>query len=96
MLSEVKNPVLVIHGINDEYGSPKHPDMIVETIGAFAQLEITDDASHLPRRMNRQCWLGIEGDAFAEMKSGRLPLYWSEGPLTVKHLSFIWRCLYGS
>lgn len=50
VLPSVKSPALVIHGINDEYGSPKHPRLISELIGAAAQLAIMDDTSHVPHR----------------------------------------------
>lgn len=50
VLPGVKSPALVIHGMDDEYGSPKHPELIAEMSGASAQLEIMDDTRHVPHR----------------------------------------------
>lgn len=50
VLPRVRSPALVIHGIHDEYGSPKHPIMIAEMTSAAAQLAIMDDTKHVPHR----------------------------------------------
>jgi pimeloyl-ACP methyl ester carboxylesterase len=50
VLPSVKSPALVIHGMDDEYGSPKHPQMIAEMTGASVQLAIMDGTSHIPHR----------------------------------------------
>lgn len=50
VLPGVNSPALVIHGSNDEYGSPEHPRMIAGMTGAPAQLEIMEDTSHVPHR----------------------------------------------
>lgn len=49
-LPNVVSPALVIHGIDDEYGSPKHPQSIAELSGASARLEIMKDTKHVPHR----------------------------------------------
>lgn len=49
-LPNVVSPVLVIHGVEDEYGSPKHPQLIAELSGASAQLKIMDDTKHVPHK----------------------------------------------
>lgn len=49
-LPRVKCPTLVIHGIDDEYGSPKHPQQIAEGVGGSARLEIMPDTRHVPHR----------------------------------------------
>jgi pimeloyl-ACP methyl ester carboxylesterase len=46
----VQCPALVIHGIDDEYGSPKHPRQIAEAVGGGARLEIMADTRHVPHR----------------------------------------------
>jgi pimeloyl-ACP methyl ester carboxylesterase len=49
-LPRVQCPALVIHGIDDEYGSPKHPRQIAEAVGGGARLEIMADTRHVPHR----------------------------------------------
>lgn len=49
-LPPVKSPTLVIHGIDDEYGSPKHPQMIAEITSASAHIEIMPDTKHIPHK----------------------------------------------
>ena len=49
-LPHVKCPTLVIHGIDDEYGSAKHPRQIAEAVGGRARLEIMPDTRHVPHR----------------------------------------------
>lgn len=49
-LPNVVSPALVMHGIDDEYGSPKHPQLIAELSGSSAQLEIMNDTKHVPHR----------------------------------------------
>ena len=50
VLPQVRSPALVIHGRDDEYGSPRHPERIAEKIGAAAQLELMDRTGHVPHR----------------------------------------------
>lgn len=50
VLPQVKTPALVIHGIDDEYGSPKHPAIIAELTGTSAQLAIMEDTRHVPHK----------------------------------------------
>lgn len=49
-LPNVVSPALVIHGVDDEYGSPKHPQMIAELSGSSAQLEIMANTRHVPHK----------------------------------------------
>ena len=49
-LPRVQCPALVIHGIDDEYGSPKHPRQIAGAVGGGARLEIMADTRHVPHR----------------------------------------------
>jgi pimeloyl-ACP methyl ester carboxylesterase len=44
------SPALVIHGIEDEYGSPKHPQLIAELSGASVQLKMMDGTKHVPHK----------------------------------------------
>lgn len=50
VLPKVKCPVLIIHGVNDEYGSPKHPELISNLTGGPAHLKIMADTRHVPHR----------------------------------------------
>ena len=50
VLPQVDCPALVIHGIDDEYGSPVHPALIAELSGGLARLELMADTRHVPHR----------------------------------------------
>ena len=50
VLPRVKCPALVIHGIDDEYGSTKHPELIAELTAGPAQVEIMANTRHVPHR----------------------------------------------
>ena len=50
VLPQLRCPLLVIHGSDDEYGSPRHPERIVALAGAPAQLALMPDTRHVPHR----------------------------------------------
>jgi pimeloyl-ACP methyl ester carboxylesterase len=50
VLPQVACPALVIHGIDDEYGSSAHPTLIAELGGGTARLELMADTRHVPHR----------------------------------------------
>jgi pimeloyl-ACP methyl ester carboxylesterase len=50
VLPQVACPTLVIHGIDDEYGSSAHPTLIAELGGGPARLELMPDTRHVPHR----------------------------------------------
>ena len=50
VLPQVDCPALVIHGVDDEYGSPVHPALIAELSGGPARLELMADTRHVPHR----------------------------------------------
>ena len=50
VLPQVACPTLVIHGIDDEYGSSAHPKLIAELGGGTARLELMADTRHVPHR----------------------------------------------
>jgi len=52
VLPQVNSPTLVIHGVNDEYGSPAHARSIAERAGGPVQLEIQPGTGHFPHREN--------------------------------------------
>lgn len=50
VLPRVTCPVLAIHGIHDEYGSTRHPEMIAQLCEGPSRLEILADTFHVPHR----------------------------------------------
>lgn len=50
VLPRMKCPVLAIHGLEDEYGSTRHPELIGRLAGGQAQVEIMTDTRHVPHR----------------------------------------------
>ena len=65
VLPKVVCPVLAIHGIHDEYGSPVHPEMIGELSGGLARVEIIPDARHMPHREQPELIVGMIADFLA-------------------------------
>ncbi|MBV6670065.1 alpha/beta hydrolase [Xanthomonas euvesicatoria pv. alangii] len=49
-LRAVKCPVLAIHGANDEYGSTRHPQRIIELATGPSELLLLKDCGHVPHR----------------------------------------------
>jgi len=52
VLPQVKCPTLVIHGMEDEYGSAAHARLIAERVTGPVQLEIQPGTGHFPHREN--------------------------------------------
>jgi pimeloyl-ACP methyl ester carboxylesterase len=50
VLPEVKCPTLAMHGVDDEYGSLRHPELIVQLTGGMARVEVLADTRHVPHR----------------------------------------------
>lgn len=50
VLPRVTCPLLVIHGVRDEYGSERHPKMIAARTSGPAKLELMADTGHVPHR----------------------------------------------
>jgi pimeloyl-ACP methyl ester carboxylesterase len=50
VLHQVKCPILAIHGADDEYGSPRHPELIGQLSGGTTQVEILANTRHVPHR----------------------------------------------
>jgi pimeloyl-ACP methyl ester carboxylesterase len=61
-LTRLTCPVLALHGDNDEYGSRRHPDMIVAMAGGPATLGLIQDCGHVPHREKQ----GIVRDLVAQ------------------------------
>ena len=52
-------PVLVIHGIHDEYGTTRHPEMIGQLCGGPSRVEIIADTYHVPHRERPEIILNL-------------------------------------
>ncbi|MBK6653949.1 alpha/beta fold hydrolase [Zoogloea sp.] len=51
VLPRVSCPLLVIHGLHDEYGSTRHPELIGQlSRSRRVQVEIMEDSRHMPHR----------------------------------------------
>lgn len=50
VLPRVACPLLAIHGSDDEYGSPRHPELIGRLAGGPVQVEVMVDTHHVPHR----------------------------------------------
>ncbi|MBV8037247.1 alpha/beta fold hydrolase [Roseateles sp.] len=50
VLPEVRCPTLAIHGADDEYGSPRHPELIARLAGGGARVELLAATGHVPHR----------------------------------------------
>jgi len=50
VLPRVKCPALVVHGIDDEYGSSRHPELIGQLSGGTTRVEVMADTRHVPHR----------------------------------------------
>lgn len=49
-ITQIFCPVLAIHGENDEYGSEKFPEFIVNNTNGKTQLELIIDCGHVPHK----------------------------------------------
>lgn len=50
VLPQVRCPVLAMHGADDEYGSPRHPEFIGRLAGGPTRIEVMPDTRHVPHR----------------------------------------------
>ncbi|QDF99676.1 alpha/beta hydrolase [Azoarcus sp. DD4] len=73
VLPRVSCPVLAIHGIHDEYGTTRHPEMIGELCAGPARVEIIPDTYHVPHRERPEDIAGLVSAfiASARQESGR-------------------------
>lgn len=68
VLPRVTCPLLAIHGIHDEYGSTRHPEMIAELSGGQSQCEIIADTYHVPHREREQAIVDLVTGFIASIK----------------------------
>ena len=50
VLPQVHCPVLALHGADDEYGSPAHPERIGRLVSGPARVEVMAATRHVPHR----------------------------------------------
>lgn len=66
-LPRVTCPTLVIHGDQDEYGSPAHPRRIVSGVGGSARLEMLPGGGHIPYREQPELVVQLIADFLAAL-----------------------------
>jgi pimeloyl-ACP methyl ester carboxylesterase len=64
-LPRIECPVLALHGDGDEYGSPRHPEMIVQGVPGTAKLGLIPGCGHVPHREKQAEILGLVVDFLA-------------------------------
>jgi len=62
VLPHVKCPLLVIHGMDDEYGTVRHPELIGELAGGPVRVEIMAATRHIPHRENESAVVGMAAE----------------------------------
>ncbi|AVH38341.1 alpha/beta hydrolase [Pseudomonas monteilii] len=50
VLAQVRCPLLSLHGDNDEFGSPVHPERLVALAGGPAAMQLLQECGHVPHR----------------------------------------------
>ena len=69
VLPRVACPVLAIHGIHDEYGSTRHPEMITELSSGDSRCEIIADTYHVPHRECAEVIVKTVSEFIASLKA---------------------------
>lgn len=67
VLPKVNCPLLAIHGLHDEYGSTRHPELIGELSSGPAQVEIIPDTFHMPHREKPETIVTLVEDFIAAL-----------------------------
>ncbi len=70
VLPRVTCPVLAIHGIHDEYGTTRHPEMIGRLSGGPSRVEIIADTYHVPHRERPEVVLALASGFIASLRAG--------------------------
>lgn len=65
VLPLVTCPVLAIHGIHDEYGSTRHPEMIGQLCRGPSRVEILPDTYHVPHRERPELIVSLASEFLA-------------------------------
>ena len=67
VLPKVTCPVLAIHGIDDEYGSARHPQLIGQLSGGPVRVEVMPDTQHVPHREKEAAVLEMVADFLRDL-----------------------------
>lgn len=59
ILPSITCPTLVIHGVDDAYGSQRHPITFAENLGGPVQLEMLPETGHVPHKEKTQAVLRL-------------------------------------
>jgi pimeloyl-ACP methyl ester carboxylesterase len=59
VLPEVRCPLLVVHGNDDEYGSPRHPELIGQLASGAAQVQVLAGTRHVPHREQEEAIVAL-------------------------------------
>jgi pimeloyl-ACP methyl ester carboxylesterase len=68
ILPQVTCPVLAIHGIHDEYGSTRHPEMIGQLSRGPSRVEILPDTYHVPHRERPDLIVNLASEFLASIR----------------------------
>lgn len=68
VLPAVTCPVLAIHGVLDEYGSRRHPDMIAQLCGGASRIELIADTYHVPHRERQEMIVSLVSEFIAAVR----------------------------
>lgn len=68
VLPRVTCPLLAIHGVHDEYGTARHPEMIAELARGRSRVEIVPDTYHVPHREREGAIVELVRDFIASMR----------------------------
>ena len=67
VLPQVTCPVLALHGIHDEYGSTRHPEMIGQLSRGPSRVEILPDTYHVPHRERPELIVSLVSEFLASL-----------------------------
>jgi pimeloyl-ACP methyl ester carboxylesterase len=68
VLPAVRCPVLAIHGVFDEYGTTRHPEMIGQLCAGPARVEIMADTYHVPHRERPEAVIGLVSEFLSSLE----------------------------
>lgn len=73
VLPRVRCPLLAIHGEQDEYGSPAHPQRITQLAGGPARMVLLPHTHHVPHRERAADIVALVADAVRPLDQADVP-----------------------
>lgn len=67
VLPQLRCPALAIHGVEDEYGTTRHPELIAELSGGPTRLALMPDTRHVPHREKEAEVIAMVADFVREL-----------------------------